>query len=298
MLINGKIKIRLKFTACTMFFASTLYPVQATELQRQNYNNRISLNNSFNERWGASTINNNKPSKQTLIAYAPASQTNMLPILQGHGAKNATEMRDNNDTSPIKKSNAASLTPELSAAASPIEKECEALQHDVNTIKSVINAAAKKHDVDEKFAEAIAWAESRFNKHLNSPKGARGTMQLMPPTAAQYGVQDICDPHQNIDAGVRHLRSLLDEFENPLLAAAAYNAGSSRIYEYGGVPPFKETVGYVAEVVNFMIDRPMPASKAKKKNTGDTIPVSQSTTATGVIPVQKSGKFVGGVMHF
>ena len=74
-------------------------------------------------------------------------------------------------------------------------------------------------------AVAVAMAESRLDRLRNSPKGARGPMQLIPETAARFGVTDICDPEENIDAGVRYLRELSGEFRNPLLIAAAYNAG-------------------------------------------------------------------------
>ncbi len=95
-------------------------------------------------------------------------------------------------------------------------------------------------------------------------------MQLIPETAARFGVQDICDPAQNIEGGMKYLRFLLDEFQNPLLVAAAYNSGEGRIYEYGGVPPFQETVGYVAKVVNFQLGLPMPTGKRKRAGSSET----------------------------
>ena len=69
--------------------------------------------------------------------------------------------------------------------------------------------------VDPEFAKAIAWAESRYDQIRNSPKGARGPMQLMPSTAIGLGVQDPCDPKSNVDGGIRHLRALIEEFQNP-----------------------------------------------------------------------------------
>jgi len=158
---------------------------------------------------------------------------------------------------------------------------------------------ARKYRVDESFAMAITWVESGFDQSRNSPKGARGPMQLMPATAARFGVEDICDPAQNIEGGVRYLRALLDEFQNPLLVAAAYNSGEQRIYQHGGIPPFKETVGYVAKVVNYQLGLPMPSAKAKAR-----IAASQAVSDAGVsgdagvIAVKKTGTFVGGVMHF
>lgn len=166
-------------------------------------------------------------------------------------------------------------------------------------IKKLVVDAARRHKVDEVFATAIAWAESGFDQTRNSDKGARGPMQLMPAIAERFQVADICDPEQNIEGGMKYLRVLLDEFQNPLLVAAAYNSGEQRIYAYGGIPPFRETVGYVAKVVNYQLGLPMPAAKAKPKTSGTaTIAGGSGDGDVGVIAVKKTGKFVGGVMHF
>lgn len=166
-------------------------------------------------------------------------------------------------------------------------------------VKYLVVQTARKYRVDEVFATAIAWAESGFDQSRNSPKGARGPMQLMPATAARFGVKDICDPAQNIEGGMKYLRFLLDEFQNPLLVAAAYNSGEQRIYQHGGIPPFQETVGYVAKVVNYQLGLPMPSAKGKA---GPAAPQAVSDASdngdAGVIAVKKTGKFVGGVMHF
>ena len=119
-------------------------------------------------------------------------------------------------------------------------------------------------------------------------------MQLMPATAARFGVNDVCDPIANIDGGVRYLRTLLDEFGNPLLAAAAYNAGEHRIYDYGGIPPFTETVSYVAKVVNHQLGLPMPSARKGKAPRL----AAERTPEVGVIEPRKTGSFVAGVMHF
>ncbi|TIT80483.1 MAG: lytic transglycosylase domain-containing protein [Mesorhizobium sp.] len=166
-------------------------------------------------------------------------------------------------------------------------------------IKKLVVDAARRHKVDEVFATAIAWAESGFDQTRNSDKGARGPMQLMPAIAERFQVEDICDPEQNIEGGMKYLRVLLDEFQNPLLVAAAYNSGEQRIYEYGGIPPFRVTVGYVAKVVNYQLGSPIPAAKAKPKASGTrTIADGGENGDVGVIAVKKTGKFVGGVMHF
>ncbi|WP_457812212.1 lytic transglycosylase domain-containing protein [Sinorhizobium meliloti] len=167
-------------------------------------------------------------------------------------------------------------------------------------VKSLVVQTARKYHVDEVFATAIAWAESDFDQSRNSPKGARGPMQLMPATAARFGVKDICDPAENIEGGMKYLRFLLDEFQNPLLVAAAYNSGEQRIYQHGGIPPFQETVGYVAKVVNYQLGLPMPSAKGKARPAAAPQAVSDASDSgdAGVIAVKKTGKFVGGVMHF
>ncbi|RWC69638.1 MAG: lytic transglycosylase domain-containing protein [Mesorhizobium sp.] len=164
-------------------------------------------------------------------------------------------------------------------------------------IKKMVVDAARRHKVDEVFATAIAWAESGFDQTRNSDKGARGPMQLMPAIAERFQVEDICNPEQNIEGGMKYLRVLLEEFQNPLLVAAAYNSGEQRIYEYGGIPPFRETVSYVAKVVNYQIGLPMPAAKAKPK-VSETTTIAGGGEDVGVIAVRKTGEFVGGVMHF
>ena len=110
-------------------------------------------------------------------------------------------------------------------------------------------AAAKKTGVDDAYLRAIAHAESGFDARAVSPKGARGVMQLMPGTARELGVTDPDSPAQSIDAGARHLRTLLRRYRGDrLLAAAAYNAGAGVVARFGGVPPYRETREYVEKV--------------------------------------------------
>jgi len=178
-------------------------------------------------------------------------------------------------------------------------KSCGPSPLSADEIRSLVVQTAHKYGVDEVFATAIAWAESGFDQSRNSPKGARGPMQLMPATAARFGVKDVCDPAQNIEGGMKYLRVLLDEFQNPLLVAAAYNSGEQRIYEHGGIPPFQETVGYVAKVVNYQLGLPTPAARSKSRKAADRADSdARDSGDAGVIDVKKTGAFVGGVMHF
>jgi soluble lytic murein transglycosylase-like protein len=99
---------------------------------------------------------------------------------------------------------------------------------------------------------AIIAAESNFDPLAVSHRGARGLMQLMPDTAKSLGVTDIFDPGQNIDAGVRYLRLLLDRYAGDVrLALAAYNAGILRVRQYGGVPPYRATRLYIKKVLQY-----------------------------------------------
>jgi soluble lytic murein transglycosylase-like protein len=112
-----------------------------------------------------------------------------------------------------------------------------------------IEAAARKHGVAVELLRAIIQIESGFEPRALSSKGARGLMQLMPGTARDMGARNVLDPRQNIFAGARYLRLLLDVFDgNVTLAAAAYNAGPTTVQRHGGVPPFRETRDYVEKV--------------------------------------------------
>lgn len=183
--------------------------------------------------------------------------------------------------------------PDASAATEEVASECGPSPIEPIGIKTMVEEAATRHGVDPGFAVAVVATESDFDRNRNSPEGARGPMQLMPDTAIRFDVDDVCDPAANIDGGVRYLRTLLDEFGNPLLAAAAYNAGEHRIYEYGGIPPFTETVNYVAKVVNHQLGFAMPSTRKARA------PIQTAKrTEVGIVPPKRTGSFVAGVMHF
>jgi len=115
--------------------------------------------------------------------------------------------------------------------------------------RELVQAAAARYNVDADLITSVIAVESNFDPKALSRKNARGLMQLLPETAARLGVQDIYDPQENIDAGTRYLRELLEKYNNNLtLALAAYNAGPDRVEEYGRVPPFTETLSYVRRV--------------------------------------------------
>ncbi|WP_445391490.1 lytic transglycosylase domain-containing protein [Stenotrophomonas muris] len=112
-----------------------------------------------------------------------------------------------------------------------------------------ISSAAREFGVDEAVVRAIIHAESAYNPTALSRAGAQGLMQLMPPTAARFGVSDSYDAGQNIRGGVQYLAWLLKRFNGDLtLAAAGYNAGEGAVDRHGGVPPYSETQYYVRRV--------------------------------------------------
>jgi soluble lytic murein transglycosylase-like protein len=116
-------------------------------------------------------------------------------------------------------------------------------------IDNIVQQAAVKNAVDPNLVRAIIQVESNFNPHAVSRKGAIGLMQLMPRTARSLNVSNPYDPAQNVDAGVRHFKELLDSYHGNLeLSLAAYNAGAGAVHRSRGVPKYPETRNYVKKI--------------------------------------------------
>jgi soluble lytic murein transglycosylase-like protein len=145
--------------------------------------------------------------------------------------------------------------------------------------QEMVKAAAARYSVDADLIASVIAAESNFDPKAVSKKNARGLMQLLPETAARFGVQNIFDPQENIDAGTHYLRDLLARYDNDLvLALAAYNAGPERVLQFGRVPPYPETVSYIRRVKSAYAKskagltlEARPAAPAKKKGSSSAV---------------------------
>jgi len=152
--------------------------------------------------------------------------------------------------------------------------------------REIVKAAAARYSVDADLITSVIAAESNFDPKAVSKKNARGLMQLLPETAARFGVQNIFDPQENIDAGTHYLRDLLARYNNDLvLALAAYNAGPERVLQFGRVPPYAETASYIRRVKRAyeksksgLTPEAGPKPPAKKKAS----PASETSSAGGV----------------
>jgi hypothetical protein len=145
-------------------------------------------------------------------------------------------------------------------------------------VDGYIIESGKRHSVDPLLLYAIMHQESTFKQRAISPKGARGLMQLMPPTARRFGVTNIFDPKQNIEGGTRYVRFLLDYFDGDVeLALAGYNAGEGAVIKYGyRVPPYAETREYVRRIGRrYSLIRDPEAARLANNLTPDQLAAAQ-----------------------
>jgi soluble lytic murein transglycosylase-like protein len=137
----------------------------------------------------------------------------------------------------------------------------------------LIQSAAKKYGVDEDLLFSVITAESNFNPRAISRRGACGLMQLLPSTAKRFGVNNIFDPGENIDAGTHYLRDLMALYQGDLaLTLAAFNAGPGAVQHYGRVPPYGETISYVRAIRKTYVQRKLKSDvKLETKPENETI---------------------------
>lgn len=147
-------------------------------------------------------------------------------------------------------------------------------------LDQVVREASSKNRIDPDFVNSVIKAESNFKTHAVSKKGAQGLMQLMPGTAAQLGVANPFDPKANVEAGTAHLSALLDLYhDDPIKALAAYNAGAHRVKQYNGVPPYRETRAYIAQIVRDFNAKKRAQMKAAANTTAAKTPAAPAKSA-------------------
>ena len=148
-------------------------------------------------------------------------------------------------------------------------------------LTQVVNEISGKYRLDPDLVNSVIKAESEFNPHAISPKGAQGLMQLMPGTASQLGVPNAFDPQANVDGGTKYLRELLERYNFDLVKAlAAYNAGPQRVERFGGVPPYYETRAYVAKIVRDFNKKKVAQEKAAAANKNSSASATNKTSAS------------------
>jgi len=154
-------------------------------------------------------------------------------------------------------------------------------------IDAAIDQAASRHNVDPNLVRAVIKVESNFNPNAVSRKGAIGLMQLMPQTARQLNVANPFDPQQNVDAGVRHLKQLMENYGGDVkLTLAAYNAGQGAVARSGGVPHFAETRNYVKRITQLYYGGSDPGSHFLDGPMHDPIHVERD--ARGVLHISNT----------
>jgi len=139
-------------------------------------------------------------------------------------------------------------------------------------LDEIIERVAGEQGVEGPLVHSVIRAESNYNPHALSPKGAQGIMQLIPATAKRFGVNNVFDAEENIQGGVRYLRFLLDYFNGDYARTiAAYNAGEAAVDRYHGIPPYAETQNYVYQVAkNLRIARQNAKPAGKQDAPGQT----------------------------
>ena len=156
----------------------------------------------------------------------------------------------------------------LLSTSATAAQACES--DDSDRVLELVRTIATEEELDPDLALAVVDVESAGGRHQVSDAGAVGIMQLMPETASDYGVTDRCDPESNIRAGVRYLKKLYSEFDDPLLMLAAYNAGPERVYQKGGIPEFNETAQYIVKVMNrWTLNAKASAAEEKRRGNRD-----------------------------
>jgi len=173
-------------------------------------------------------------------------------------------------------------TAPASQATAPAPPQAQAAMTS-QILNQAISGAGERHQLDPDFINSVIRAESGFNNRAVSKKGAQGLMQLMPQTASELGVANPFDPNANVEGGTKYLRGLLEKYNFDVVKAlAAYNAGSRRVDQYRGVPPYYETQAYVARIIRDFNRQKLAENPAlaKKKVAAQKHAMQKSRTTT------------------
>jgi soluble lytic murein transglycosylase-like protein len=177
-----------------------------------------------------------------LTASTAAANPHIYTYIDEDGVRHFTDRPDNNRYRLL------ILSPQARTASG--ERYDERLLARAGQYDAIIETAASSASVEPNLLRAVIVVESGFNSHAVSKRGAVGLMQLMPSTASRFGVSNLYDPRENVHAGARYLKFLMDRFGQDMrLALAAYNAGEEAVDRNGGIPPFTETMAYVPRVL-------------------------------------------------
>jgi|WetSurMetagenome_2_1015567.scaffolds.fasta_scaffold144459_2 Rod binding domain-containing protein len=134
-----------------------------------------------------------------------------------------------------------------------VKKPATQLDDRIQSLEPIIEKAAAYHGIDTSLVKAVIAAESSGNIKAQSPKNAKGVMQILDSTAADLGVKNVWDPEENIFGGTKYLKRMLDRFQGKIEdTIASYNAGPSAVERYNGIPPYKETQAYVQKVLEYI----------------------------------------------
>jgi soluble lytic murein transglycosylase-like protein len=217
-------------------FSSMLQSLLASSGQSSAMQRAVQMNNyvnKYNDTW--------IPAENTNIQSVSQQKTQIQSfdkVLQSSASVKFGDLL----TKPVTKVNASIYTAQANSAEKLTPRQ---------KIQDIVYRMSKKHGVDEKLVNAVIKQESGFNPNAKSKVGALGLMQLMPSTARGLGVTNPMDPEQNVEGGVKYLKSMLNKYNgNVILALAAYNAGPGAVDKYDGVPPYKETQNYVRSVLS------------------------------------------------
>lgn len=187
--------------------------------------------------------------------------------------------------------------------AQVLQQAVDQSQSQSTSLDNIFARAAQETGVPLDLLKAVGKAESNFDPNARSHCGAMGVMQLMPATAKTLGVTDAYNPEQNIMAGAKHLRNMMDRFDgDATLALAAYNAGAGNVYKYDGIPPFPETQNYVRKVMAYA-GQELTAGQAiwggqTTPSTTDTIDLLQTVQAQDQMDTEQMGLMLRTMMQW